>query len=76
MLLSLMKRCHCLKKKGMHNTPRRKAEYIRAKWTKMEMVILGEPIFSLSETSDERKPPEMHNPTISKIGVKMVTGED
>ncbi|XP_039030826.1 uncharacterized protein LOC120165352 [Hibiscus syriacus] len=106
----------CLKKKGMHTPPWRKAEYIKAKWLSHYTRItpsptpipitgnlkefefdstdpenkntdedgeLGEPIFSLSESSEEGKeenvkkeewkPPEI-NPTSSKIRVKIVTG--
>ncbi|KAE8723702.1 pyruvate kinase isozyme A [Hibiscus syriacus] len=103
----------CLKKKGMHIPPWRKAEYIKAKWLspcsritpstpafttgnikeyefdstdpedKNQDGELGEPIFSLSESSEEGKeenvkkeewqPPEI-NPRISKIEVKIVNG--
>ncbi|GMJ01168.1 hypothetical protein like AT2G38820 [Hibiscus trionum] len=85
----------CLKKKGMHIPPWRKAEYIKAKWLSPCSRIaitgtllkemnhedkisdedgeLGEPIFGLSESSEEWKPPEK-NPRSSKVGVKMVTG--
>ncbi|GMI63627.1 hypothetical protein HRI_000032000 [Hibiscus trionum] len=86
----------CLKKKGMHIPPWRKAEYIKAKWlspfsriaitgtlkevnpedkNSVEDGELGEPspIFGLSESSEEWKPPEK-NPRSSKVGVKMVTG--
>ncbi|KAG4186744.1 hypothetical protein ERO13_A08G062400v2 [Gossypium hirsutum] len=128
----------CLKKKGMHIPPWRKAEYIKAKWlspynritpspspspspsptptstsitgtlkefeldpkakkqcqplfelnpegkNSVDDADLGEPIFALSESSEEerneknvkkeeRKPPQI-NPRSSQIGVKIVAG--
>ncbi|GMI73788.1 hypothetical protein HRI_001048100 [Hibiscus trionum] len=107
----------CLKKKGMHIPPWRKAEYIKAKWlspynritpsptptptpitgmlkeselelnpeykNSVEDAELMEPIFALSESSEEEegkgknvkkeewKPSEI-NPRNSQIGVKMI----